>query len=624
MTVAPPARRPTTPRAARTRRLTPAAALAAATVLLAGCGGDEGSTTNAAATTAAGGPPRPTLADDVPSRSAAYAEATLRPDGDSAAALKQLKTLIGAGGEGALAKRLDLDHGLLPQGRTLKDDVLPHLGDHAAAFLLGDAPGKDGARTAAKSADGAIVAEVRDATALRKAVGTSGTEERVGDQTIRVTEDRAVWIGDEIAAVGTESAVRAAIAAAGGADLAGNERFTAALAQLRTTDAVGLSWVDLQQAPVLNAAVAELVSAHADRKEGSSAKARAAAKAHREALEGLPADVRKKLEQRLGSAAGSKSSGSLLGSVGKLRLPARDATAASALELSPGRLTVRSGGTGKSTTDPKAAADAVAALPAGSWAAFGGSTAGVLAKGSPGAQAFDRLSSALGTKLPAGLREDLAGVEVVSGAVQGRSLLDTGGALVLRAKDAAAAKALLDRVGASLGSVGGGQGLTAKPTKIEGTDSGLVVGLPGLPLQLAAGVQGDRLALGLGAPSVTKALASGGRLSSDPLYARAKGLLGGTAPVLIVQPARIAELLQGLGELSGTFGGGAGGTGAAGGLGGLLGSGGAGMGLDLDRVFDGLGRVKLVTAGRETTGSSTWRGSFVVEYDAAPKAKAKP
>jgi hypothetical protein len=636
MTVAPPARRPTTAHAPG-RRLTPVAALATAAVLLAGCGGDEASTTNAAATTA-GGPPRPALADDVPARTAAYAEATLRPDGDAGAALEQLKGLVGGGGRHfALGRSLDIDHGLLAKGRTLEEDVLPHLGEHAAAFLLGGTPVKAGDRTAAKTADGALVTEVRDAAALRKAVATSGTEEQVGDQRIRVKDGHAVWIGDRIAAVGTERAVRAAIAAADGDDLSRNGRFTAALAQLRTTSPVGLSWVDLQQAPSLNAAVAELLAAHGTKASGAKggASARGRAKdARAAALDALPKDVRKRLEQRLGgkgSGAATGSPSALFGlSPSRLRVPARDATAAMALELRPGRLTVRTGGTGASATDPKAAADAVAALPAGSWAAFGGSTSGLLAKGSPGAGVLDRLSSVLGTKLPDGLRDALAGVEVASGGVQGQSLLAAGGAVVLRAKDAAGAKALLDQIGTALG---GRTGLTAKQTKIDGTDAGLVAGLPGLPLQLAAGVRGDRLALGLGAPSVTKALGTESRLSSDPVYAKAKGLLDGTAPSLILQPGPLTDLLGSLGDLGDMFGG-AGGTGGLGGLLGQGGSGGSGQGggggtgsrsgLDLDDLLSAVGRVKLVTAGREATGSSTWRGSVVVEYDATAKKPTTP
>jgi hypothetical protein len=553
--------------------------------------------------------------------------------------VKQLLGLLGgAKGAEALAGRLSFDDGLLPKGRTLRKDVLPHLGDHAAVFLLGGDPAtaSSGAKAkgagrntaAATAADGAIVAEVRDAAALRTAIGTPGKEEQVGDQTIRVTDDHAIWIGDRIAAFGSEPAVRAAIAAAEGADLAGNDRFTGALDQVRTTDPVGVAWIDLQQAPALNAAFSTLAAHRGALRSGSKAGSKPRAE---DLAKALPKSLRDQVEKRLGAGAKGRSS-SKSGAFG-LTIPTTDATAAMALELRPGRLVVRSGGTGAtSASDPKTAADAVAELPAGSWAAFGGATSGLLAKGSPGARAFDLLSGMLGTSAPDGLREALAGVEAVSGGAQGQNLLAATGGVVLRAKDDAGADALLTQLEGLLRGRTGKNGLAAKPTKIDGTSKAIVVGLPGLPLEIAAGVQGDRLAIGLGADSVTKALASDERFSSDPLYAQAQKALDGDAPSFVLQPKPLTDLLSslggGLGDLLG--GGGSGGLGAlmnpggsgssgSGGIGSFLGSDGFG------KVLGAAERVKLITASRQSTGATTWRGSLVVEYDgSAPKTTKKP
>jgi len=633
MTVSPPASRPLptagSPRA-RVRRIAPVAALAAATVVLAGCGGDDAATTNAAATTV-GTAPRPALADDVPARAAAFAEATVRPGGDAQKAVDQLLALVArerSGTKSGATKRSGLTSGLLPEGVSLREDVLPHVGEHVGAFLLGGTPA---ARTGAKAADGAIVAEVADAAALRKAVGTTGEAERVGAETIRVRDGHAVWVGDRIAALGSEKAVRAAIDAASGADLAGNARFTGALEQVRTTSPVGVTWVDLQEAPALNGALASL-AAHRTALRSKS-------KARSSALDALP----KSLRDRLGAAG--KGSSNTRSTPFSVSIPATDATAALALELTPGKLVVRSGGTGaKPVADPKVGSDAVAALPTGSWVAFGGGASGLLAKGAPGAKAFDLLSGVLGTSAPAGLRDALAGVESVSGGAQGQNLLSARGGVVLRAKDDAAADALLKQLQglftAKAGSTGGkggpfgaAAGLTAKPQKIDGTDSAFVVGLSGLPIQIVAATKGDRLAIGMGAGSVMSALATEKRFGDDPLHARAQELLGGVAPSLVLQPKPLTDLLGSLGGgLGGLLGGGMGGalgsggsgtggssSGALGGVGDLLGSDGFG------RVVDAAGRVKLVTAGRERTGSTTWRGSVVVEYDATPaKTPAKP
>ncbi|MDO9409719.1 hypothetical protein [Patulibacter sp.] len=622
MTVSPPASRPFStdgPSRARVRRAVPVAALAAAAIL-AGCGADDGTTTNAAATTA-GAPPRPALADDVPARSAAFAEATVRPGGDTKTAVDQLLALVGTGGKSGKGSHAGLSDGFLPKGVSLREDVLPHVGDHVGAFLLGGTP--SATSDPKKAADGAIVAEVRDADALRKAVGSAGTEEQVGAETIRVRDGHAVWIGEKTAAFGSEKAVRAAIASAAGDDLSGNARFTGALDQVRTTSPVGVAWVDLQQAPALNGAFTSL-AAHL-------AEGRSASKARSSALGSLPKSLRDRVEQRLGSKGTSARSVKAAGF--GLKIPARDATAAMALELTPGRLVVRSGGTGSAqVADPKVGSDAVAALPSGSWAAFGGGTSGSFAKGSPGAKAFDLLSGVLGSKTSNGLRDALAGVEAVSGGAQGQNLLAASGGVLLRAKDDDAAKALMTQLQGALsgkggplaGKLGGTGGLTAKPQSIDGADSGFVLGLPGLPLQLAAGVQGDRVAIGLGPDSVTKALKPAKPFSDDALYAQAKEELGGVAPSFVLQPKPLTDLLSslgdGLGGLLGNMGGLGGGSGSAkgaSGIGGLLSSDGFG------RAVDAAGRVKLVTAAREKTGATTWRGSLVVRYDAA-KAPAKP
>ncbi len=622
MSVAPPAARPVRPARARVGRGASVAALAAVAVLLAGCGSDDASTTNAAATTT-GTVPRAALADDVPAGAAAFAEATVRPGGDAQAAVDQLLQLAGHRGGSTGAKRhRGLTDGLLPQGVSLRKDVLPHVGDHVGAFLLGGTPARTKDPRAA--ADGALIAEVRDAAGLRKAVGTRGEAETVDGQTVRVRDGHAVWIGDRIAAFGSEKAVRAAIAAGPGADLTTNARYTGAVDQVRATDPVGVAWVDLRQAPALNGALTSLGAHLRDGRTGSQARS--------SALRSLPKSLRDRLERELGAGAAKGAKARRSSGFG-LRVPARDASAAMALELTPGRLVVRSGGTGAApVADPKTGQDAVAALPAGSWAAFGGGSSGALAKGSPGARTLDRLFSLLGSSSPSGLRDALAGVQAVSGGVQGENLLAASGAVLLRAKDDAAAKALMTQLqdllsgkgGPLAGRIGGVGGLTAKPQAIDGADQGFVVGLPGLPLSVAAGVSGDRVAIGLGAASVTKALKPGTPFSDDPLYARAKDALGGVAPSFVLRPKPLTDLLGSLGDglgglLSGGALGGSGGSGSSSrsGVGALLGSDGFG------RVVDAAGRVGLVTAGRERTGATTWRGSLVVEYDGSAK-RAKP
>jgi hypothetical protein len=117
-----------------------------------------------------------------------------------------------------------------------------------------------------------------------------------------------------------------------------------------------------------------------------------------------------------------------------------------ALLPKPGELKLEFGGTqpkpatGSAEQIAKAGSDAVAALPPGSWLAFGSSLEA--ASSIPGYSLEDQLKQVedlTGEKLPAGLTDTLSKIKTVAVGIKGDSLLAIGGAAIVQATDAAAA-----------------------------------------------------------------------------------------------------------------------------------------------------------------------------------------
>ena len=511
----------------RRRVALPLAAAATGALVLAGCGGDDEPTASTGAAPVPGGGITSALADDVPAGAVAFAEATIRPGGDVKAAIEDIASVAGVTDVGAaIVKGLDIDDDDLG-GASFERDVLPALGDHVGGFAVRDG----GARQGRAQAAGAFVAEVRDAAALRKALDEElrrGTQEQAEGQTYYRgpgdSKDVAVWIGDQTFAVGQVPAVRAAIAAAKGPDLAGAERFEKAVSQVRADaeDVAGVGYVDLQQADVLNGLI--------ERATGSS--------------RGRQAKLRSRLRQL---ERGSSSLPDIDRLSRGFTIPKIDATQALAVELAPGRLRVHSAGTGPAATGTSAAAaDALAALPAGSWlaASLDGIQETLKLSGQYGGQdpkeLLELLRSQAGVDLPQDLVDAVSGLRSATVSVRGDSLTSLGGAVTLQAKDAAAATTLLERLRKLAESE---TPLRFQEQTVPGADKGLVTQLPGLPFQIAAGIKGDRLAIGLGTEAVGQTLSPSSKLGDDPIHASAEELLGGQEPSFLLDASRISNLL---------------------------------------------------------------------------------
>lgn len=563
---------PSRTRARRPARVIPVATMLAGALVLAGCGGDDDKK-EPPATPAAAASFNVTseLAKSIPADVDVFAEVKLQPNGEQKAALDELVGLFGEDAEKALIDELGLDDE--ENGKTFKDDVVPYLGERAGGFAMFDPNAPKTKTTKDDEGDGALVVQVKDRAKLAETI--EATKDKftrpvkiAGQNAYRDNDGFTVWIGDTLMVAGTEKAVTAAIEAQGGETLDKNERFITALKQVRADDPLAIGYTDFRHASALGAALT--------------------------AMDDESKDAFKQLKKSGGPSAADIDA---LEQFANAPIPDMDATVAMAALAKPGQITLEFGSTqpkpttGSAEQFAKDGVDAVAALPAGSWLALGGSVAAT--NGIPGYSMEDQLKQVeelTGEKLPAGLTSALGKIKTFAVGIKGDSLLAIGGAAIVQTSDPAAATEMLKSIEQELAK---DSTLTVDKTPIPGADASLVVRTDQLPIRIAVGVKGDRLVIGLGAESVTNALEGAKTLSGDPAYKQAQDALGGDAPVMLLNPAPLAQLLGDLPDSG-----------------------------DIGDVVGGLKGIKLMTASSVATGDTTWRGAFVLRYDAAVLGQA--
>lgn len=566
---------PSRSRARRRTRVIPVATMLAGTLVLAGCGGDDDEK-EPPATPAAAASFNVTseLAKSIPADVDIFAEVKLQPDGEQKAAIDELAGLFGEDAEEALIDELGLDDE--KNGKTFEDDVVPYLGERAGGFAIFDPNAPKTKTTKDDEGDGALVVQVKDRAKLAETFeATKDKSTRpvkiAGQNAYRDNDGFTVWIGDTLMVAGTEKAVTAAIEAQGGETLDKNERFITALKQVRADDPLAIGYSDFRHAEALGAALTAMDDESKDAFE----------------------------ELRKSGGPGGAADLDALEQLANAPIPDMDATVAMAALAKPGQITLEFGGTqpkpatGSAAQFAKDGVDAVAALPAGSWLALGGSVAAT--NGLPGYSMEDQLKQIeqlTGEKLPAGLTSALDEIETFAVGIKGDSLLAIGGAAIVQTAEPAAATELLKSIEQELAK---DSSLTVEKTPIPGADASLDVRTAELPIRIAVGVKGDRLVIGLGAESVTNALEGTKTLASDPAYKQAQEALGGDAPTLLVNPAPLAQLL---GDLP------------------------TGGDEDLTEMVGALKGIKLLTSSTVATGDTTWRGAFVIRYDAAVLGQA--
>lgn len=200
--------------------------------------------------------------------------------------------------------------------------------------------------------------------------------------------------------------------------------------------------------------------------------------------------------------------------------------------------------------DAAKAAETVAALPAGAWAAFGlGDLGKSISDGldslkSAGTPGLDIQSGLDQLKQQAGIdvqRDFLAWMGQTGLFVRGASLTDIGGALVVQSKDPAATKAALSKSRTLVA----GAGLRPQDLSGSGIDDGFSVAAPGsTPVEIFAALAGDRFVLAVSKSALDEAIKPTSKLGDDPTYKAAAADLGdGLKPVFLLDFPKISGLI---------------------------------------------------------------------------------
>lgn len=524
----------------RIRRLA-AAAAATATLGLAGCGGG-----NDPAPTGGGGDPsdRTALAKNVPASAVAYAEGAIKLEGAAKDGVVDIAQKLGGVQDPGGQLLRELNSGDVQFSR----DVDPAIGDEVAAWA-----GKpSGGKTVA-----ALVFEVEDkgkADQLAQRGDDFPQEAQSGGQTIRVdpSDGTAIWIGDEVGAVGTREGVAATIAAQGGETLEKDQRFSRPVGKLPDGEDLAVAWYD-------PAGAADLVDA---------------------------------LEKQAGSTGAAGNPFGAAGSAQAFRRAVqRDGAgpAAVIVQPKPGQVLVEGVETRTKapTANPEDAAKSVGATPADSLAAIGlgdiGTTVGdQLRQGGAQEQIAGQVRQATGLDLQDDLLSWMGTGAVF---VRGSGINDIGGALVVQAKDPAKASSAIKRLSSRLTS----QGAQISQNAVPGAETSVAVNGLG-PIPVLAAVKGGKFALGVNAQAVQQALDGGRPLSGSPVYGRAKQALGGMSPQVLVDGSKTSSLVDN-----------------------LAGLGGASSDPSAQKAIAGVKRVQLLTAGSAVEGQDV-RSRFVLTY----------
>ncbi len=464
----------TTPPLSLLRRLALGGAVAA-TLAVAGCGGSGESGD-------AGVDP----ASVIPAGAPVYFELTVRPDGDlrtdvEAVAKKVLRT-SDPGAE--IVKALD-DALKDEDGTNFKDDIDPWLGDKAAVAItsLKNPQKPDFAvAIASKDNDKALASIKGDGKETVEAEydGVKYLKDKSGDDFV------AGPAGDTFV-IGTDAGYKAAVdAQKADQQLDDSKAFADARDGISTEDALGFVYVDLVKGLTALSASQPLIASQVE-----------------------------PLQKLLNGATS---------------ITAAIAVDAGAIRVEAAQL---GGRAAQAAGDP---AKALADLPAGTVLGAGLGEVGATLQ-----QGLDQLASVgpIAGQDPGTL---LAGLEATLGLsvkddllswmgegaifVQGKSITDIGGGLVVQSKDPAKTKSALDKIKPLLRQFAGAEIVDRAP---EGAEDGFRVPLgEGVPFELLVGIKDDRFVVGVN-PNLVKATLEGtgsGRLGDEATFKAAAGALG--------------------------------------------------------------------------------------------------
>lgn len=460
----------------RAPRRAATAALAGLVLLpVAGCGGDE------ATPTAGGGDSK--LASLAPAAAPFYFEGAVQPDGK----LKDdLNTVIKK-----FAPDQDLDK-LTTKAFSSQDDVnfeqdiKPWLGKRVAAVVTG-------VRAGGEEPDFGLLVETTDGDkALAAVKKTADDPAAITEKDYKGTkysfdpkDSSAAAIVEDSLVLATEPALKAIVDASAGDGLDSNADFTKITDKV-DDDALGFFYGDVARAFELAKSSGAVTGADA------------------QSFEGFQEYVNR---QGLTTVAGG-------------------------LSVTSDAVKFNVASTGKDSGQGDAAAQALSALPAGSFAGFG---LGDIGKSiSDGLDSLKSLN-APGFNVQEGLDqlEQQAGIDVQKDLlswmgntglfVRGASITDIGGALVVQSKDPAATKAALSKAR----TIVAGAGLTSKVLSGNGVDDGFSIAVPGAPFEAFAVLAGEKFILAVSKEALDEAISPTAKLSDDDGFKAATEMLGG-------------------------------------------------------------------------------------------------
>lgn len=494
-------------RTGRARRALLGAALAL-TLPLAACGGSDST----------GDGPDPASA--VPAKAPVYVEATVRPEGDlKDNTLKVAGKLLNTENPEAEIKKFLQEAGTETDTGDFNydEDLKPWLGEQIGLFFT---------ELSDKDAAGALLLQTTDADKAKEALAEQArkpskkgepapqvTEKEQNGETYTVADDSAYAVVDDLAIVGTESGVQAAITTlkADGDTLADSDAFKKATGALGEADeTIGFFYVDIKGA--IDQAVA---SGEVDKDDATAAR-------------------------QISSATGFES-----------------LAAGLSVEENALRVDIATPVT-KDRPDLGNPSESVAALPGDSWLALGigdvekvidyqlSQLSNLTALGGQGD--INTVIEQLNRQLDINIREDLISW-MGEGAVfvRGTNIADIGGALVVQSKDPAKTKASMATI-RRLVTLFGGQDVRITDLSATGVDEGFVVRTEQFPLPVNVALAGDKFIVAVTDPALKAAVSPSGTLGDNADFKAAADALGdGIKPSIYLGFRPVLDLVEGFG-----------------------------------------------------------------------------
>lgn len=472
-------------RPSRGRRLV-AGALLVLVLPVAGCGG--------ASHSGSSGGTDP--ASVVPARAALYAEVTVRPGGDQAAAVRALGQKIGKTDNVAAELVKAIDQGLKKNGATFKTDIDPWLGDKVAIAIIG--------LTTPQHPDYAIIAAAKD---TKKALASlkKGEKGLVDRKYKGVTytwnakeQQAAAGVGGTLV-IATEPGLKQVIDVDKGADALGDSDKLTKARKSVTAKRLGFLYAD-------PAAIIDLAASSSP---------------------------------TLGAQAGQLKS--LFGGAKASAVGAAVIAAADSIRVETAVAGQTAGGTA-----PGDAADTVQGLPAGSLLAFG--TGSIGAQAQKGVAKLSQLGGIYSTVLSQfktitglDLQQDVLSWMGKGGLfVRAKGLADVGGALVVDTSSEAKSAAFIQSLDRLITQFGRGQGVTTTPYRGSGA-KGIELRADALPFPIIVATGKGKFVIAAGKTAVSQALSPTGRLGDDPQFKAVAAQLG-TRPALYLDLKGIVGL----------------------------------------------------------------------------------